>query len=76
MPALDDCKVIIVTKLVIVMSFFELDILCLLVSSPFIMVPLKYQLIFGTGSPVALQANVTASVSFLSVLVTSTVISA
>ena len=76
MPALDDCRFIIVSKLVIVISSFELDISCLLVPSPFIIIPLKYQLIFGTGSPVALQANVTGSVSFLSSLVTSTVISA
>jgi len=40
------------------------------------MTPLKYQLIVGTGSPVAKQLNVIGFVSFCSRSVTSSVISA
>ena len=48
-PALDDCKFIIVNELAIVRPFIELEILYLLISDIFIMAPLKYQLILGTG---------------------------
>ena len=76
MPALNDCKFIIVNELVIVRLFIELKILYLLVSDTFIIVPLKYQLILGSGSPVAWQLNVTGFVSFSSKSGTSSVISA
>jgi len=43
----------IVSELVITVSFDELEILYLLMSDTFMAVPLKYQLIIGSGSPVA-----------------------
>ena len=56
----------ILRKLVIAISFNELDILYLLVSDTFTSIPLKYQITAGTGSPVAWQLNVTEFVSFSS----------
>ena len=55
--------------------FTEFCTLYLFVSDTFIMIPLKYQLIDGTGSPVAWQLNVTGFVSFSSKSITPTVIS-
>jgi len=53
MPTSDDCVFKIVSELITTVPFTELDILYLLVSDTFIVTPLKYQLIVGTGSPVA-----------------------
>ena len=72
MPASDDCKFMIVSKLVNMRPFIEINTLYLLVSDAL----LKIQLIPGTGSPVALQVNVTESVSFSSISVTASLISA
>ena len=66
----------IVSELVITVSFDELEILYLLMSDTFMAVPLKYQLIIGSGSPVAWQLNVTAFVSFSSMSTTSLMTSA
>ena len=52
-PALDDRVFKIVNKFEISVSFTVLDTLYLLVSDTFIIVPSKYQMMVGTGSPMA-----------------------
>ena len=64
------------SKLLITVSFNEFDILYLLVSDTSKVLSLKYQLIFGTGSPVASQVKVLERVSFSNKSVTSSIISA
>ena len=53
MPASDDCVFKIVIELMNTVPFVELDTLYSLVSDVFNTAPSKYQVMFGTGSPVA-----------------------
>jgi len=52
-PTSDNCMSIIVSELLITNPLTEVDILYSLVSDTFIRTPLKYQLIVGTGLPIA-----------------------
>jgi len=62
--------------LVIIVPLTELVTLYSLVLDTFIITPSKYQMIVGTGSPVAWQLNVTGFVSFSIMLVSPAMISA
>ena len=69
-PTSDDCVLIIVSKLVITVSFSVSVTLYLVASDTFIIISLNCQVIFGNGSPIAWQLNVTGFVSFSSDSVT------
>jgi len=67
-PILDDVALYTVSMLLVVVVFNELNtaMYLLLLSDTFIITSLKYQLMLGTGSPVAMHVKFT--VSLLSVL--------
>ena len=69
-PTSDDCVLMIVNELVTTVSFSVLDTLYLVASDTFIMISLDCQVMFGNGSPIAWQLNVTGFVSFSSGSVT------
>ena len=73
-PTSEDCGFIIVSELSTTLSLVPL-VLISIAFDGFIILPLKYQLIFGNGSPVALQVNIIGFVPFSITSVTSAVIS-
>ena len=73
-PTSEDCRFIIVSELSITL-LLVLVVLISIAFDVFIMLPLKYQLIFGSGSPVALQVNVIGFVPLSITSVISVVIS-
>ena len=63
-PTSDDVTLYTVNVFSVVVMFNDLDIIMylLLLSDTFIITPLKYQSMSGTGSPTARHKNVTLSV--------------
>ena len=66
-PTSDDVTLYTVSIFSVVVMFNDLDTIMylLLLSDTFIITPLKYQLMSGTGSPTAWHKNVTFSLWFL-----------
>ena len=69
-PTSDDCVLMIVNELETTVSFSVLDTLYLVASDTFIIISLNCQAMFGNGSPIAWQLNVTGFDSFSSGSVT------